>query len=190
MNSLIIARQLFLFGHLLAFAIAVSEVARSDLQLLRSGIDVGRLKSGADIILWSLATLWLTGISLIFLEFNFDYAALLDRPKIMAKLIVVAVLSLNGILLHRHAFPLLTGRATRSRRPIVVCSILGAISTASWLYAAFVGAARFIGGFMSLGTFLALYAIVLIGAIAIALIFVKPLLERRWMPVSAETVAG
>jgi len=194
MSTLIIARQLFLFGHLIAFAIAISEVARGDIQLLRSGIDAGRLRVGTDIILWSLATLWLTGFALIFLEVSFDFEALLHRPKILAKLIVVAILSLNGILLHRLAFPLLTGETKRSHRAIVICSILGAISTASWLYAAFVGAARFIGGFLTLGTFLALYATVLIGAIAIALVFVRPLLERHWAPAPApapaETVVG
>jgi hypothetical protein len=156
----------------------------------RSGIDAERLQARTDIILWSLATLWLTGFALIFLEVNFDFEELLHRPKILTKLIVVAILSLNGILLHRLAFPLLTGSANRSQRAIIVCSILGAISTASWLYAAFVGAARFIGGFLTLGNFLALYAAVLVGAISIALIFVRPLLERHWTPASAKTVVG
>lgn len=56
--------------------------------------------------------------------------------------------------------------------------VLGAISTASWLYASFVGVSRHVSPVMSFADFMALYGALLAGAITIALVFVRPRLAR------------
>jgi hypothetical protein len=56
--------------------------------------------------------------------------------------------------------------------------VLGAISTASWLYATFLGVARLIAPSMSFTAFIALYGVALTVGIAVALVYVRPRVER------------
>src|SRR5207253_10847465 len=66
------------------------------------------------------------------------------NQKLWAKVSVVALLSLNGALLHRVGFPLL------QKAPFVLLdscarirlALLGAFSMSGWLFAAFLGVAR------------------------------------------------
>jgi hypothetical protein len=107
-----------------------------------------------------------------------DPDALMARPKLVAKLLVVIALTANGVALHTFAFPRL-GRAGIQERPsVVVPVVLGAISTASWLYASFIGVARVIAPSMSLQNFMTWYATLLMVAIIVGLVFVRPRVSR------------
>ena len=61
---------------------------------------------------------------------------------------------------------------------VFVPVVLGAISTASWLYATFLGVSRLIAPSMSFTGFMALYCAVLTASIAVAVVFVRPRVER------------
>jgi hypothetical protein len=70
-----------------------------------------------------------------------------------------------------------------------LASILGAVSTSSWLYASFVGVARHIAPHFDLTTFLALYGVAVAGALAVAWVFVRSrvaalLLREQALPAS------
>jgi hypothetical protein len=145
-----LARLLVLYLHLLATCSAVGALLATDLQLL------GRLRGTttlrlappnafvARLVGASLIVLCVTGALLIAagLQQRADYLA---NPKLQAKLALVAVLVLNGAVLHRHTFPWLA-RGKRLR-PWAAGVALGvalplATSHALWLYAAFLGVAR------------------------------------------------
>lgn len=179
MDAVLIVRQGLLFLHLIAFAIALAEIVRGDWRLLRATRpDYAALNATARIIGLALVALWATGLGLIALDTGLDPAAIAAKPKLLAKLVVVTALSINGVLLHNYAFPMLRNARTAPSR-LVVTAALGAISTVSWIYAAFVGSARLIAGAMTLEIFLVLYGMGLVAGIAVAVFAVAPMLRSR-----------
>lgn len=153
-------QQALVYVHLFAFAITIAQVIRFDLVWLRTrDLDASAFAITARIVMIGLLVLWTTGLALIGLSTGLDVQALLDRPKLVAKLIVVAALTLNGLALHRFALPRL-GRG----RPLPAWT-LGAISTTSWTAAALIGAARHVAPSLALSDYLTGYAVALVTAV-------------------------
>lgn len=174
-----ITRQLLLYSHILVFALAMAEVLHEDWRMLRTTrLDIRGLAEAAQRIKWLLILLWATGIPLIGLSNGWDFAAVAENPKLLTKVIVASALTVNGVLLHYVAFPLLSGGARRVGLSAALASVLGSISTVSWLYAAFVGAARLIAPKMTMDLFLGIYALMLVGGITVALLFMRQHVER------------
>ncbi len=82
----------------------------------------------------------------------------LPSAKLPAKLIVVGALTPNGWALHAWVFPRLRGAAVHIDHRLWPAAALGAISSASSLYASFVGVARVVSPWLSLAAFMALYS--------------------------------
>jgi hypothetical protein len=162
-----------------AFAIAFSAVVREDIAMVKAQqIDMQRLSETAQTLTGALIVLWLTGLTLIGFAIGIDPDALMARPKLLAKLLVVIALTANGVALHAFAFPRLGQRGIQQRPNVVMPIVLGAISTASWLYASFIGVARVIAPSMSLQDFMTWYAALLLVAITVGLVFVRPRVLR------------
>jgi hypothetical protein len=173
-----IARQALLYGHIIAFALALATILKEDVRLLRAKrIDSASLLAAAKLVKWLLLALWVTGVPMVMMDIGIDISLLLGKPKLLAKLIVVGVLTLNGILLHFIAFPMITGRAQNPNKAAAIATMLGAVSTASWLYASFVGAGRFVGTYFSLYDFVILYVLALFIAVSVAILFVRDRLK-------------
>ena len=88
---------------------------------------------------------------------------------------MVAVLTLNGVFLHRFAFPTLQqGRSlsTLSNLRCTLLAMLGGTSLASWLFAAWLGMARPWNNAVAYGDVMALYlalvALAIVGARAMS----------------------
>jgi hypothetical protein len=179
MNSLALIHQCVQFVHVAAFAIAFSAVVREDIAMVKAQeIDMQRLSATAQTLTGALIVLWFTGLALIGFAIGIDPDALMARPKLLAKLLVVIALTANGVALHAFAFPSLGRTGVQERPNVVVPVMLGAISTASWLYASFIGVARVIAPSMSLRDFMAWYAALLLVAITVGLVFVRPRVLR------------
>lgn len=176
MDAPTLLHQGVLYGHVTAFALAFSAVLREDLAMLGArGLDLVRLGRTARLLTLSLAVLWATGLGLLAFEYGTDLERLLATPKPVAKLLVVTALTCNGLALHAWAFPgLQAGDAHRAGLAVV----LGATSSVSWVYAAFMGVARIVSPSMSLVDFMAAYAALLLVAVTGALLFVRPHLVR------------
>jgi hypothetical protein len=143
MEITVIARQALLYGHIIVFALALATIIKEDARLVRARrIDSASLHATAKLVKWLLVALWVTGIPMVMMDTGNDVGLLLDKPKILTKLIVVVALTLNGILLHFVAFPMLTGKSQNPNKAAIIAATLGAVSTASWLYASFVAVAR------------------------------------------------
>ena len=171
--------QAVLFAHLVAFAIAFSAVLREDIALFKArSIDLQALAGTARTLTVALIALWLTGLALMAFDLGFDPRTLIVSPKPAAKLVVVVALTANGLALHTLAFPMLRDARAQHRGATTVPVVLGAISSASWLGASFIGVSRLIAPAMDFGDFMALYAVLLVGAIGVALVFVRPRVAR------------
>ena len=176
MDAITLLHQAVLYGHVTAFAIAFSAVLREDLALLRSrGLDLARLSHTARTLTLALAALWFTGLGLLAFEFGVDLDRLFATPKPVAKLLVATALTCNGLALHSWAFPGLNAGDLRSASLAV---ILGATSSVSWIYAAFMGVARVVAPSMSLSDFMTAYVALLLAAVVGALLFIRPHLLR------------
>src|ERR1700675_3574137 len=138
MEVTVIARQVLLYGHIIAFALALATTIKADVHLLWAKcIDSASLLATAKSLKWLLLALWVTGVPMVMMDIGTDVSLLLDKPKLLAKLIVVGALTLNGILLHLVAFPMVTGKPKNPNKAATIAAMLGAVSITSWLYASF-----------------------------------------------------
>ena len=140
-------------------------------------LDILELEEVAERVKWLLILLWATGLPLVGLIFDWDFSLLATKPKLLTKIIVVLALTLNGVVIHAAVLPMLRSRSVNSRYSAVVSCVVGAVSTVSWLYASFVGVARLIAPKLSLIEFVGLYAILLAGGLAFALLILRRRME-------------
>jgi hypothetical protein len=183
-----VARMFLVFGHLLALVAAAAAVAFGDYALLgQRRINVKMLHQSSRVVAWALLALYLTGGGIIWVDTHFDLAVLMAKPKILAKLSVVALLTLNGALLHARVLPLLSKTYPRRRDASRVASLAtqaGAISAACWGFALFLGVAKPLTPILGYAGFMALFAAAIVGALVVAWKVVFPQLTQRVAGVS------
>lgn len=143
-------KMLLVYVHLLATCIALGRVLLADHKLWswrKQALDQAKheyLEETRKIATLALLALWVSGLLLILQGYLLEGTAYLLNQKLWAKVAVVALLTLNGGLLHRVGFPLL------QKAPFVLLpgsdrgrlALLGAFSMSGWLFAAFLGVAR------------------------------------------------
>lgn len=141
--------MLLVFGHMLAASIALGAIVATDLRLLaKLAQDRVRIAPPnafvARIVLIALVLLYLTGAGIVTigLQTRADY---LQNPKLLAKIVLVLVLTTNAFVLHRFTFP----RLARGRRVAawgvgdwLVVAVPVGVSNFLWLFVAFLGIAR------------------------------------------------
>jgi hypothetical protein len=170
MSALSMLHQAVLFVHVIVFAMTLAAVLREDLRLLVTRrIDAPRLQRSARAVSIGLAALWSSGLALVAIDAATSAGPWLPSAKLQAKLIVVGVLTVNGCALHAWVFPRLWGVAVRIDRRLWPAAALGAISSASWGTASFIGVARVVSPWLSFAGFMALYGAVLGVCLALAL---------------------
>lgn len=126
------------------------------------------METGGRVIAAGLVLLWLSGLGLLAL--SADAAA---SPKVQAKLVAVALLSLNGWVIGRLVLPEIRRRAGRTlfagmpawRRAAMLGA--GSVSAASWAFAFLLGMVRALNHAAPLPLFLLGYA-ALVAAMAAA----------------------
>lgn len=181
-------RLLLLYVHLIAFALTVSMVVREDFRLLTQGfgtLTTARLRATSRTVIPGTAVLLVTGLGLGLCDFGLDGAQWLARPKLTAKLSMVAVLLLNGVLLHRYAFPVLQRKSFRPRSTAVALCLLGAVSSVSWLCISFLGVARVLVDQVLWHEFMTVYLFLVALAFAASVWLRGEQLVRRLSPTQA-----
>lgn len=134
-----------IYAHLLLCAFAITQVLRTDLAILDGRFTPSGLARAAHRVVLLLVALWITGLSLVFLDTGFDPATLAAKPKLLFKLLCVSVLTVNGIVLHAVAFPLVAGHGRLTATASLAVALSGAMSTGHWLLAVFVGTTEPLG---------------------------------------------
>jgi hypothetical protein len=180
-NFLSVLQQAVLFLHLIAFALTLSAVLREDWRLLWTRrVDAPRIARTARAVSIGLAALWLSGLALVGIDAATSVAPWAPSAKLQAKLIVVGMLTVNGWALHAWVFPRLWGIASGIDHRLWPAAVLGATSSASWVTASFIGAARVVAPWMPLAGFMALYGAVACVCLVLAVAALRrPLGQQR-----------
>lgn len=170
MTAEVLLRLLCLYAHLIACCFAICYVLSADLKILKGTLSRSEMELTAHRMSQLLLALWATGVPMVLIDLGGDLTLLFSKPKLVTKITCVGVLSLNALVLHRFAFPqLMSGESLSSRNwNLIMCA--GAVSTTSWMFAAFLGIAKPLATVLSVGQFLGLYLLVLVGALGMALL--------------------
>lgn len=144
-------KMLVVYVHLLSTCLALGSIGWADWRLWRNRHRAPTLDEIAGIavtqtvVTIALAVLWGTGVLLVLLGYLAEPQSYLTNEKLWAKVSVVVILTVNGVLLHRVAFPKLTAGVAFIRmaeRERLGLGVLGAVSSVSWMFASFLGIAR------------------------------------------------
>ncbi len=186
-----VVRMFLVLGHLFALLAAAVAVAFGDYALLGGKqIDNGVLRKASSGVALALAALWVTGLGIIYVDTHFAMALILAKPKILAKLTVVGVLTLNGMFMHAKVLPSLERRFSAERAVGVAAwaTVAGAVSAAGWGYAVFLGVARPLTPILGYQGFIALFVLAVLGACVVSARLVRPALARRLIDASPQAV--
>ena len=176
-----LTRSLLIFLHLVALALAAVAIAFGDYAIFRGqDIDHALLEKSGRSVAYTLLTLWATGLGILALDARIGgFASIVESPKLLAKLSVVAALTANGWLLHRFALKSIGRPSDNPWADARLAAILGAVSAVSWSYALFLGVAKAWSPLLGYGGFLGGYAFALAAGAAVSLGWVQPLLLAK-----------
>ena len=130
-----------------------------------------------------LIILWASGIAFLALYWR-DHPELLDNPKLYAKIVIVAALTLNGWLVERFCSPLIEGDrdgpvlVTFSPAMRLLGVFSGVFSAVSWYTAALLGVMRELNGVTPAKTILIGWGLALLAGFVVALL-AGLVIERR-----------
>ena len=179
-DFLTIVRMLAIYLHVLALAIGAVAVAFGDFAIFaRDRIDMNMLGKAASVATIALLVLWITGLAVIGMDTGFDTELLATKPKLLAKLSVVTVLTINSLGLHLITFPRMATPQADPQQAALMPVIFGAISATSWLYAAFVGIAKPVAAMLGYAGFMGLFLGLTLASIGFAMLTVRPRLAAR-----------
>jgi hypothetical protein len=133
----------------------------------------------SKVVFFGLALLWLSGVGFLLYYAQFDPQKL-TNPKILAKIVIVFILSINGVFIHSLVMPHLRAnvgwtcfaKISRGRR-CLLCAI-GAISAVSWYAPLLLGAVPQFNFVVPALTILTGYAIFLSLAVLAAIVSLLP----------------
>jgi len=170
-------RMAVVYLHLIACCVAVGLVFMSDLamvrQLLRADpadrLDARHLSELQTTVTRALLVLWVTGAAIIALDVSLKGLDYFGNPKLQSKIALVALLTLNGIALHRFVLPMLKKAGSMLKLSFsqrLWASFTGAVSAVTWFYAALLGVGRPLSWKYSLVEILAAYPVLVFGGFA------------------------
>lgn len=190
-----------IYVHLVACCVAIGLVLTSDVAMVRDLLkrkvftehDNAHMESLQKSVIIALIALWVTGIAIIgidYLEKGMDYFM---NPKLHAKVIIVMLLSYNGILLHRLVLPALQKAGTllnlgfSARMLALFC---GSLSAVSWMYAAMLGVGRPLAWKYSLSELLMAYPVLIVLGFLTMLALTQRVKRQNYASAPRRTIAS
>lgn len=190
-----------IYVHLVACCVAIGLVLTSDVAMVRDLLkrkvftehDNAHMESLQKSVIIALIALWVTGIAIIgidYLEKGMDYFM---NPKLHAKVIIVMLLSYNGILLHRLVLPALQKAGTllnlgfNARMLALFC---GSLSAVSWMYAAMLGVGRPLAWKYSLSELLMAYPVLIVLGFLTMLALTQRVKRQNYASAPRRTIAS
>lgn len=165
------------YGHLIACSVAIGSILVSDFFVVKQlvagnplqGQDPKHLQELQRTITFALLALWISGAVIMAVDVAAKGMGYFDNPKLQAKIIVVCLLTLNGILLHNTVLPMMKKarsllRLAPPQRSFAL--LFGTFSATSWFYAALLGVGRPLSWKYPLMTLLTPYPAVIAGGFA------------------------
>jgi hypothetical protein len=139
--------------HLLGLIMGFGGAILADIIILRGAIlrpiekqTIVSVKNLSHIVFVGLAILWMSGVFLVGIRASADPQVWMNQ-KIWAKVIIVCILTINGVLIHNIALGRLAARQSQklfsAHRPkeLAVFSLIAAISSVSWFVPLVLGVA-------------------------------------------------
>ncbi len=166
--------MLLVFGHVLATSMALGAIVATDLRML-SKLSQDRVRIPppndfvARLVTVALIGLYATGIGMVSIGL-FRHADYLMNEKLLAKFVIVALLTVNAVVLHRYTFPRLArGRSVSRWKTLdwLVIAVPVAASNSMWMYCAFLGIARPWNNAVSMREVLEVAALIFVFALAV-----------------------
>ena len=143
-----------LLVHLLGVALSVGSVFILDLRLATlllgrrvNSFDVKLIETLTPLVRIGLVLLWLSGLGFL-LHYSFNDPHLLTNPKLHAKILIVLILTINGILVERLCLPAVM---QSKGRPFFAClklldrsevMTIATISAVSWYFVVALGVVK------------------------------------------------
>lgn len=170
-----IERMFLLMLHVMSVIGAAVGIAFADLSLFHGPrVNQGLLRLGCQLVFGMLCLLWITGLLIIWLDTGFDLHVIAGKPKLIAKVAVATLLSLNGYVLHRYLFDALLAPPLKPRLGVNASAVLAAVSGTSWLYAFFLGLAKPMAAFTTLAGFASIFLALLALAGVVVTLLIRP----------------
>lgn len=141
--------MILVFGHVLSTSMALGAIVATDLRML-SKLSQDRVRIPppndfvARLVTVALVGLYATGISMVCIG-AYGHPDYLLNEKLLAKFVIVGLLTVNAVVLHRFTFPRLARGRSVSRwkkADWVVIAVPVAASNSMWMFCAFLGIAR------------------------------------------------
>ncbi|MHC8401674.1 hypothetical protein ACYZTX_19960 [Pseudomonas sp. MDT1-17] len=190
-----------IYVHLVSCCVAIGLVLTSDIAMVRDLFkrktftehDNAHMESLQKSVITALIALWVTGAAIIgidYLEKGMNYFM---NPKLHAKVIIVVLLSYNGLLLHRLVLPALQKAGSllnlgfNARMLALFC---GSLSAVSWMYAAMLGVGRPLAWKYSLSELLMAYPLLIALGFLTMLALTQRLKPQDSVVISPRTVAS
>lgn len=166
-----LAITIFRLIHFLGLAVGLGSATLLDFIILRFLVLRRISRENRDIVFFGsrfiglgLAMLWLSGAGFL-ASYLLTDPGLLANPKIWAKLAIVVVLSVNGLVIHKAVLPIIDAQMakplfdglTRRRRTTMLVS--GGLSIVSWYVPVILGATPQLNFVVPAAMILAIYAV-------------------------------
>ncbi|MEM8650973.1 MAG: hypothetical protein AAGF54_10615 [Pseudomonadota bacterium] len=178
------------FTHFVGFAIGIGAGCFADWSIIKklgseiTTCDLNNLETVHKLVWAGLGLLWVSGLGLIYIRTGMELSNF--TPKLVMKLFVVSLLTLNAVLLGRFAMPILARNVNKaylsfSLEDKTILCVLGAVSICSWMCGLILGifAALKMASFAFLfPLFIGLYSAALVGAVGFT-IAMHIIWERR-----------
>jgi len=172
-ESMELVRLSVVYVHLLACCVAIGLVFASDVAMVKDlfkgrgagGHDANHLAGLQKSVGNALIFLWLTGAAVIGIDYVEKGMQYFANPKLQAKVLIVLLLTFNGLLLHRHVLPAMQKVGSLLELNIgmrLFALFAGAFSGVSWLYAAMLGVGRPLAWKYSLSELLMAYPVLIV----------------------------
>lgn len=176
-------------AHLIGLALGVGGATLMDLILVRFVVRGTIAREHADILHFSsflvgggLLLLWVSGIGFL-THYYFYNPQALGNPKVMAKIAIVGILTVNGTLIHQHVLPVIERNVGRrlfdgvTARQKSWMLAAGAVSATSWYVPLALGALREFNFVVPAADILLVYVGLLLTAVLSAQILGRMLTE-------------
>lgn len=173
-------------AHILGVALGVGGATVSDIFFIRilktkmiNEFEFQNLRVLSRIVWAGITVLILSGLSFLWLMYeNTGSIGILNSPRFLAKLTLVAIVTINGLVFHFHVFPKLKQFINQKHalaENTWLLAITGATSGASWYSIVLIAMLRFDWPYF---VWIGLYLGVLFGGILTAKILIQRLLRE------------
>lgn len=176
------------YVHLIACCVAIGLVLTSDIAMVKQLLKGEGAKQCSEhlehlknVVGFSLLVLWISGIAIIALDASSAGMQYFLNPKLQAKISIVVLLTINGVVLHNLVLPALQKTGSLLKLPVSMRNLAivsGALSGVSWFYAALLGVGRPLAWKYSLVELMAAYPVMIVGGALAMLALTKWSMSR------------